>query len=88
MNTSTLPSCSQCGSELLLVSTETKLTEGSRFEQTTVIYKCTNQPCQDRIDSETKKRLKTLEDKRVADERRMNLVQQKRRDIRLQKTAT
>ncbi len=56
--------CSQCGSPLILVSEKTEVIEGSRFPQTTKIYKCSNESCQDEIDKQTAKR-KQLQNERV-----------------------
>jgi hypothetical protein len=65
------PICFQCGSPLIFVSETTELREGSRFPQTTVKYRCSNQTCQDEIDKQTAKRVKILKDKEVMDKKRL-----------------
>jgi len=52
---------------LIFVSKETILTEGSRFSQTNIKYRCSNQPCQDEKDKQTAKRLKLIQDKAKSD---------------------
>jgi aspartate carbamoyltransferase regulatory subunit len=48
----------------------TEKVEGSRFPQTTSIYRCTNEECQNRKDKETEKRMKLQETKTQAEEKR------------------
>ncbi|MBI5452918.1 hypothetical protein HY945_05655 [Candidatus Gottesmanbacteria bacterium] len=45
--------------------------EGSRFPQTTVKYRCSNDECQEEIDKQTAKRLKVLKDKEISDQKRL-----------------
>lgn len=45
--------------------------EGSRFPQTTIKYRCSNQECQDEKDKQTAKRLKIIKDKAVSDQKRL-----------------
>ena len=63
--------CSQCDSRLILVSKVTETLEGSRFPQTTSIYKCSNKECQDERERETAKRVKLKKEKDVALEKRV-----------------
>jgi hypothetical protein len=65
------PKCFHCGSPLILISEVTELREGSRFPQTTIKYRCSNQPCQDDIDKQTTKRLKLIKDKEKSDQKRL-----------------
>lgn len=37
--------------------------EGSRFPQTNIKYRCSNQPCQDEKDKQAAKRIKMLQEK-------------------------
>jgi hypothetical protein len=71
----TTPKCFHCGSALILVSEVTELREGSRFPQTTIKYRCSNQECQDEIDKQTAKRMKILEDKAINDQKRLEKKQ-------------
>lgn len=64
-------SCSTCGSPLILISEVTEVREGSRFPQTTIKYRCSNQECQDEKDKQTAKRLKIIKDKAVSDQKRL-----------------
>ncbi len=73
------PKCSQCGSPLILVSETTELKEGSRFPQTTTKYRCSNEPCQEEKDKQTAKRMKILQDKAVADQKRLEAKQEKKK---------
>jgi hypothetical protein len=65
------PICFQCGSPLIFVSEVTELREGSRFPQTTIKYRCSNQTCQDEIDKQTAKRMKIIQDKAINDQQRL-----------------
>lgn len=56
MNNKTKLYCTQCNSELILVSKVTESLENSRFPQTTSVYRCSNASCQSRMDKETDKR--------------------------------
>jgi hypothetical protein len=63
--------CSQCGSPLILVNEVTEVKEGSRFPQTSTTYRCSNDSCQAEKDKQTAKRLKILQDKEKADQKRL-----------------
>lgn len=78
MNTPISRTCFQCGSELVLVSTVTEKLEGSLFPQTTSIYRCSNQSCQEEKDKETEKRKSQQKERAVAEQRRADERQQKR----------
>ncbi len=65
------PICFTCGSPLIFVSESTELKEGSRFPQTSIKYRCSNQACQDEKDKQTAKRLKVLKEKEVNDQKRL-----------------
>lgn len=72
--------CFQCGSNLILVSKKTETVEGSRFPQTTSIYRCSDKKCQEEKDRETQKRIK-LRDKRLEDtENRIKLKKKTRKN--------
>lgn len=60
----------QCGSVLILVSKITEQVEGSLFPQTTSIYRCSNDECQEKKDKETAKRAEAQKVKIEADKRR------------------
>lgn len=77
--------CFQCGSPLIFVSEVTEQPEGIRFPQTTIIYRCSNQACQDEKDKELAKRIKLREEKAVADKKRVENIQEKRKQIKLSK---
>jgi hypothetical protein len=70
MTTETTLLCSQCNSPLILVSEKTEVIEGSRFPQTTKIYKCSNSSCQDEIDKQTAKRKQLQNERTIADGKR------------------
>lgn len=78
INTKKTPICSQCGSPLILVSKVTERLEGYRFSQTSTVYRCSNQPCQDAKDKETAKRLKFKEDRELVDKKREEVKQEKK----------
>ncbi len=80
MNTIPSPICSQCNSPLVLVSEKTETIEGSRFPQTTKIYRCSNQSCQSEIDKQTAKRVQIQQERSVADEKRQEKKQQLKAD--------
>jgi hypothetical protein len=65
------PACFTCGSPLIFISESTELKEGSRFPQTTIKYRCSNQECQDEKDKQTAKRLKVLKEKEINDQKRL-----------------
>lgn len=77
--------CFQCGSPLIFVSEVTEQQEGVRFPQTTIIYRCSNQACQDAKDKETAKRIKLREEKALADEKRIKKIQERRQQSKLEK---
>ena len=60
---SSSPTCNTCNSKLILVSQTTEKLDGSRFPQTTTVYRCSNQECQDEKDKATAKRVKAQADK-------------------------
>ena len=70
MNTDSPRKCSTCGSELIQVSTVTEKLEGSKFPQTTTVYRCSNQECQEEKDKQAAKRLELRKEKEQSDERR------------------
>ncbi|HEX8932332.1 MAG TPA: hypothetical protein VF810_04205 [Patescibacteria group bacterium] len=72
------PNCFQCGSPLIFVSETTELKEGSRFPQTTIKYRCSNQACQDEIDKQTAKRVKMIKDKEKSDQKRLEKKMQEK----------
>lgn len=65
------PNCFTCGSPLIFISEVTELKEGSRFPQTTIKYRCSNEECQAEKDKQTAKRLKVLKDKEINDQKRL-----------------
>lgn len=71
MKSKTTPICFQCGSPRIFVSEVTEVREGSRFPQTTIKYRCSNDECQEEIDKQTAKRLKVLKDKEISDQKRL-----------------
>jgi hypothetical protein len=78
LKNTTIHTCFQCGSKLLLISKKTQRIEGARFSQTVCEYRCTNTKCQDEKDKEKKKRLKLLREKAKADkERNKNKITRK-----------
>lgn len=82
---SKLPNCSICGSQLIFISQVTELPEGSRFPQTTIKYRCSNQPCQDEKDKQTAKRMKLMSDKAENDKKRLEKKVQDKKDAKLLK---
>ncbi len=74
MNTETTRKCTTCGSDLILVSTITEQLEGSKFPQTTTMYRCSNQACQEDKDKQAAKRLELRKEKEQADERRASKI--------------
>lgn len=71
LNATSARRCSQCDSRLILVSKITETPEGSRFPQTTSIFKCSNKECQAEREKETAKRIKLKKEKDVALEKRI-----------------
>jgi hypothetical protein len=63
--------CSQCGSELILVSQDTQKLEGYSSLITTKVYKCSNEECQKDIDKKTTSRIKLQEQQTKAKESRL-----------------
>lgn len=76
--TTKTPNCSQCGSPLVLVSKVTEKLEGYRYPQTSTVYRCSNQPCQEEKDKETAKRIRVKEDRAMADKKREDLKTEKK----------
>lgn len=62
--------CLQCGSKLLLISKVTEQVDGSLFPQTTSIFRCSNNECQEKKDKEAAKRAEATNAKVIADEKR------------------
>lgn len=85
MSQATTRKCFQCGSPLIFVSEVTDQQEGVRFPQTTIIYRCSNQACQDAKDKETAKRIKLREEKAIADQKRIEKIQERRQQSKLAK---
>ncbi len=71
--------CSTCGSDLILVSTVTEQLEGSKFPQTTTVYRCSNEECQEEKDKQAVKRLQLRKEKEIADERRSTRILETKR---------
>lgn len=83
MTTNFSPTCAQCNSPLILVSEKTETIEGSRFPQTTKIFRCSNQSCQDEIDKQTVKRQEQKAERHLADGKRAEekqLLQARRKE--------
>lgn len=55
--------CSQCGSDLILVSKVTEILEGYLFPLTTSTYRCTNDECQQQKDRQAEKLMKLQKEK-------------------------
>ena len=72
-------SCSQCGSLLILVSQETVQLEGTVYTQTNAVYQCSNVACQEKKDKEKADRLKMHQKRVVAEEERMEKIQERRK---------
>ena len=62
--------CLQCGSKLILISKVTEQVDGSLFPQTTSIFRCSNNECQEKKDKEAAKRAEASNAKAVADQKR------------------
>ena len=68
--------CSQCGSELILISQEKVQPEGTRYPQINTVYRCSNEECQQKKDKEKTDRLKQKEDRLAIDEKRAKRIQE------------
>ncbi len=86
LNTASIRRCSQCDSPLILVSRITEKMEGSKFPQTTSIYRCSNLTCQDEKDKEAVKRIKIQKDKEIAIEQRLAQKLIQKAQIKLRKS--
>lgn len=78
-NKNQIYNCFQCGSELIFVSEETVLPEGSRFSQTNTIYRCSNAACQEKKDKEKEDRVKQQQKKTELAKTRLEELQEKRK---------
>jgi hypothetical protein len=67
------------------MSTITQKVEGSLFPQTTTVYRCSNDACQQEKDNETKKRLTLLKEKAENEKTRTEERKLKRQTIMQQK---
>lgn len=79
VNKNSHPLCSQCGSELILVSQEITQPEGTRYPQTNTIYRCSNEECQKKKDKEKVDRLKLKQKQAVTQQERMDRIQENRK---------
>ncbi len=79
-NTKKQPTCSQCGSPLVLLNSVTEYIAGSRFPQTTTTYRCTNAVCQAAKDREEEKRIKLVAEKELKNKMRLE-EKQRRKDV-------
>lgn len=86
MKAKTTPTCSQCGSRLIFVSQVTELPEGSRFPQTSIKYRCSDQACQDEKDRQTAKRVKLIKDKAENDKKRLEKKLKDKKEANLLKS--
>ena len=71
--------CFQCGSQLIFVSEETVQPEGTRFQQTNTVYRCSNIECQKKKDKERKDRLNQLQKKVDTEKSRIENIQETRK---------
>lgn len=71
--------CFQCNSPLILVSQETTQPEGSVFQQTNTIYRCSNADCQKEKDKEKAKRIEQSQNKAILDQKRVEKIHEKRK---------
>ncbi len=78
--------CSVCNSPLIEVSTVTEKVEGSRFPQTTTVYRCSDEKCQEEKDKQTAKRIKLKEDRMVEEGKRSEARLRTREANKLKKT--
>ena len=79
LNNNSHPICSQCGSELIFISQETIQPEGTRYPQTTTIYKCSNEVCQKKKDKEKADRQKLRLSQAVTQKERMEKMEKRKR---------
>ena len=79
VNKNALPKCSQCGSQLILVSQVTVRPEGTRYPQTNTIYRCSNEECQKKKDKEKADRQKLRLTRETTEKERIEKIQEKRR---------
>lgn len=68
-----MPTCFQCGSPLILVSKVTEKMANSLFPQTTSIYRCSNQICQEKTEKETATRIRLQHEKEEAAKERAEI---------------
>lgn len=66
----TTPTCFQCNSELIVISTVTEQLDGFLFPQITTTYRCTNTICQEEKDRQAVKREQFIREKAAADQER------------------
>lgn len=85
-SSSSTNNCSRCGSPLIQISEVTEQLEGARFPQTTTLYRCSNQECQNEREKETEKRIK-IQEKRVTAEQRQTETKLREEKV-LQKITT
>ena len=64
-----------------MVSKVTEVLEGYRYPQTSTVYRCSNDECQEQKDKETAKRVKIKEDRALVDKKREELKQEKKLKI-------
>jgi hypothetical protein len=62
--------CIQCGFKLIVISRVTERVDGSLFPQTTTIFRCSNEGCQEKKDKEAERRAEANDIKAKADEKR------------------
>ncbi|MBU4098932.1 hypothetical protein KJ980_04775 [Patescibacteria group bacterium] len=62
--------CIQCGFKLIVISRVTGRVDGSLFPQTTTIFRCSNEGCQEKKDKEAERRAEANDIKAKADEKR------------------
>ena len=58
--------------------------EGYRYPQTSTVYRCSNDTCQEEKDKETAKRMKLKEDRALVDKQREDLRQEKKLKLSLE----
>jgi len=78
-NKNTKPICSQCGAELIFVKKETIQPEGTRYPQTNIVYRCSNDECQKKKDKEKVERIKLRQNQAITQKERMEKIQEKRK---------
>lgn len=79
LNIKTAYKCFQCNSPLILVSKETMQPEGSLYQQTNSVYRCSNEKCQKEKDEEKARRIQQMQNKAVLDKRRIDKIHEKRK---------